>query len=90
MFFYSKFDSEARTYTNQGSDSFQEELNKCDHKKPIIVLTDVMGHFNVSVLWEGQVHIYDSLRETEKVYDPNIVEHIKAAYQKSYILFFKK
>jgi hypothetical protein len=41
---------------------------------PILIATDILGHYNVTILHEGMVYILDSLSEKKNnLYDDGIV-----------------
>jgi hypothetical protein len=63
-------------------DDFIEEIYKCDLSLPIIIATDVGGHFNVTILHGGVVYIVDSLDSLAINYDQYIVEFIQTCYKK--------
>jgi hypothetical protein len=45
-------------------DTFIEELaDKIDKTKPIVIAADVKGHFNVMVLYQGEVYVIDSVTD---------------------------
>ncbi len=64
-------------------EDFIEELGKCDFVRPIIVATDVLGHFNVTILFKGVVYIVDSLSTLGTNYDHYIVEYIQTCYRRA-------
>jgi hypothetical protein len=55
--FYSSFGP----YTNHYQEDFIKELKNINKEKPVIIATDILGHYNVTILMEGQVYILDSL-----------------------------
>jgi hypothetical protein len=82
LFFYSSFGP----YANHFKSSFSDVLRKADQTKPVIIATDILGHFYTTVLFEGKIYILDSLSsymETEN--DSTIVECIKRLYIESYL-----
>jgi len=45
-----------------------------DKSYPILIATDILGHFNVTILYEGMVFVLDSLSEKRNNhYDDEIV-----------------
>jgi hypothetical protein len=50
--------------------------------RPIVVATDIMGHFYTTVLWEGEIYILDSLDPyMESKFDSPIVECMANLYR---------
>jgi len=80
MFFYSTFDP----YKNHFVEEFIEELSLCDSSKPIIIATDILGHFYTTVLFKGGVFILDSLDAyMDNPFDSKIVECIANLYRQA-------
>ncbi len=63
-------------------EDFIEEMKKCDLAKPIILATDVLGHFNVTILFKGVVYVVDSLSTLATNFDQYIVEYIQTCYRR--------
>ena len=62
-------------------------LRKCDKNKPIIIATDILGHYYTVILHEGQIYILDSLDPyMETKHDSKIVECIEYLYKQSYLI----
>jgi hypothetical protein len=62
-------------------------LKKCDKSKPVIIATDILGHYYTVVLFEGQIYILDSLDPYMNVRtDSAIVECIEYFYKQSYLI----
>ena len=81
-YFYTSFNP----VKNHKKEEFLEDIKKCDPKFPIIIATDVLGHFNTTILFGGKVFALDSLAASiEGGYDGGIQEAIKYYYQKSYL-----
>lgn len=54
-------------------------------KQPIIIATDVLGHFNTTILLQGKVFVLDSLPYVENQYDHAICEAIAFYYKTSFL-----
>ena len=62
-------------------------LKNCDKTKPVIIATDVLGHYYTVVLFQGQIYILDSLDPyMSSQHDSPIVECIQYLYKKSYLI----
>ncbi len=62
-------------------------MRNADKSKPVIIATDVLGHFYTTVLFEGQIYILDSLSSyMETKHDTPIVECIEYLYKQSYLI----
>ena len=81
MYFYTSFNPQK----NHKKEEFIEELKKANPQLPIIIATDVLGHFNTTVLFQGRIYVLDSLPFVDSQYDNGIVEAIKYYYQKSFL-----
>lgn len=78
MIFYTSFNPSR----NNRKEKFCEEIKRFhDSKLPLIIATDVLGHFNTTVILDGVVYVLDSLPYVEGQYDPAIIEAI-AYYHK--------
>lgn len=67
-------------------ESFIEEVKKFHQSKlPFIIATDVLGHFNTTVIVNGKVFVLDSLPYVEGQYDDSIVEAICYFYKQSFL-----
>lgn len=83
QFFYSSFGP----YLNHFKEEFESVLRSCDKTKPVIVATDILGHFYTTVLFEGQIYILDSLDPYMSTKcDSPIVECIEYLYKQSYLV----
>ena len=80
-YFYTSFNPQK----NHRKEEFVEELKKADPHLPVIVATDVLGHFNTTVLFQGRIYVLDSLPFVDSQFDTGIVEAIKYYYQKSFL-----
>ena len=62
-------------------------LRKADQSKPIILATDILGHFYTVVLFKGKVYILDTLSAyMDTRHDSPIVECIEYLYKQSYLI----
>lgn len=62
-------------------------IRNADKSKPIIIATDILGHFNTTVLFEGQIYILDSLSTyMDTKHDSKIVECIEYLYKQSFLI----
>jgi hypothetical protein len=52
---------------------------------PVIIATDVLGHFNTTVILNGRVYVLDSLPYVEGQYDDSILEAISYYHQVSFL-----
>ncbi len=67
-------------------ESFIEEVKKFHQSKlPLIIATDVLGHFNTTVIVDGKIFVLDSLPYVEGQYDDSIVEAICYLYKQSFL-----
>lgn len=82
-FFYSSFNP----YGNHFKESFEEVLRKADQSQPIIIATDILGHFYTVVLFQGRIYILDTLSAyMDTRHDSQIVECIEYLYKQSYLV----
>lgn len=51
----------------------------------MIIATDVLGHFNTTVLLDGRVYVLDSLPYVEGQYDDGILETISYSFKTSFL-----
>lgn len=83
LYFFSSFG----TYENHFKEEFENVIRNADKSKPIIIATDILGHFYTTVLFEGQIYILDSLSSYMNTkHDSSIVECIEYIYKKSYLI----
>jgi len=67
-------------------ENFIEEIKKLHQSNlPLIIATDVLGHFNTTVIVNGKVFVLDSLPYVEGQYDDSIVEAICYLYKQSFL-----
>jgi hypothetical protein len=64
-------------------DNFIEELSKMNLSKPVIIATDVAGHYNVTILFDSTVYVVDSLSTLATNFDQYIVEYIQTSYKRA-------
>ena len=64
-FFYTSFNPRK----NHPKEEFVEELKKMNLALPVIIATDVLGHFNTTVLFQGNIYVLDSLPYCNGQYD---------------------
>lgn len=70
---------------NREKENFVNDLKIANPKLPIIIATDVLGHFNTTVLFGGNIYVLDSLPHVEGQYDNGIVEAIRHYYLQSFL-----
>lgn len=62
-------------------------LRQADQSQPVIIATDILGHFYTVVLFQGKIYILDTLSPyMDTRHDSTIVECIEYLYKQSYLI----